>query len=68
MTTAKKRIYLVEDVDGNTNLVRAATKNQAVSHVVKNTFTARVPSQDELIKFSKDIPVEDAGDEGEASE
>lgn len=44
------RIYVVRDKDTNIHLVRAAHPQQAIGHVVKNQFEARVASQDDLVQ------------------
>lgn len=48
MATAT-RIYIVGSLNGTTRLIRAATPQQAISHVAHSQFTVRVPTQDELI-------------------
>ena len=60
MTTT--RIYSVFDSEvGVTHLVRAATKAQAVNHVVRSRFEANVATQEELILLmSNGVRVEDS--------
>lgn len=48
MATAT-RIYLVTNSAGVTRLVRATVASQAITHVAKSVFTAKVASQEELI-------------------
>lgn len=54
MATPKKRIYEVSCADDKlpTRLVRAQTRQQALAHVSKGTFTAVVPSQDRLMELA----------------
>lgn len=60
-----QRIYLVSN-GKDARLVRASNQAQAVRHVVRNTFTASVASQDELVDaLGKGIKVEDASEDGE---
>ena len=62
MATAT-RIYIVGSLDGSTRLVRAATPQQAISHVAHSQFTVQVPTQDELIEaVSKGASVENYKD------
>lgn len=62
MTT---RIYRVISAHGD-KLVRAASQAQAIRHVVANTYTAKVASQDDLITMLESgVKVEDAGAESE---
>jgi hypothetical protein len=45
------RVYAVTEQGSNAQrLVRAINKTQAVGYVARNKFTAKVASQDELIK------------------
>ncbi|MFN8758857.1 MAG: hypothetical protein ACK5XA_08615 [Tagaea sp.] len=47
---APSRIYLVKNTVLNSeHLVRAQLPSQAVRHVVGDQFTAKVPTQDELV-------------------
>lgn len=48
MATAT-RIYLVTNSAGAARLVRATVASQAITHVAKSVFTAKVASQEELI-------------------
>ena len=48
MATAT-RIYIVSTQDGTNRLVRATVASQAITHVAKSAFTARVASQDDLV-------------------
>ena len=47
------RIYIVGTVDGDTRLIRAKTKNQAMAHFLTNNITIKVASQDDLIDAMK---------------
>lgn len=47
---ATQRIYIVGTPNGETRLVRASIKQQALSHVANSTFTVRVASQDDLVQ------------------
>ena len=56
---ATQRIYIVGTPTGETRLVRASVKQQALSHVANSTFTVQVASQDDLVQaVSKGVPVE----------
>jgi len=58
---AKKRIYMVGSEATPTRLVKASSKVQAINHVVKSTFGAALPSQEELITLIQGgAQVEDA--------
>ena len=46
---ATQRIYIVGTPTGETRLVRASVKQQALSHVANSTFTVQVASQDDLV-------------------
>ena len=46
---ATQRIYLVGTPDGKTRLIRAALRQQALSHVANTMLTVRVASQDDLV-------------------
>ena len=46
---ASTRIYIVSTQDGTNRLVRATVASQAITHVAKSAFTARVASQDDLV-------------------
>ena len=57
------RIYLVENIDGTKKLVRAAAVSQAITHAAKQTFTARVASQDDIVlAMSNGVRVESYGE------
>ena len=45
-----ERIYTVGN-GGTVRLVKAATRQQALSHVAETTFLIRVASQDDLVKY-----------------
>ena len=63
---AQKRIYIVGTADNQPRLVRASGKAQAIGHVVRDTFAAVVPTQDELIKLvSSGVKVEETGDDND---
>jgi len=56
---ATQRIYIVGTPTGETRLVRASIKQQALSHVANSVFVVRVASQDELVQaVSKGVTVE----------
>ena len=56
---ATQRIYIVGTPTGETRLVRASVKQQALSHVANSVFVVRVASQDELVQaVSKGVTVE----------
>jgi transcription antitermination factor NusG len=56
---ATQRIYIVGTPSGETRLVRASIKQQALSHVANSTFTVQVASQDELVQaVTKRVQVE----------
>ena len=60
---ASKRIYIVRGPNGLTKLVKASVASQAITHVAKNQFTAKVASQDELVDaVSKGIDVDVYGE------
>jgi hypothetical protein len=57
------RIYIVTSTDGATRLVKATVASQAITHVAKNAFTAKVASQDDLVQaLSKGVKVETYGE------
>lgn len=74
-----KRIYLVniafdDKVQRPPRLVRASNQSQAIRHVAKGCITAKVASQDDLIKHlpggvevAGEEPVEETETEGEAA-
>ena len=43
------KIYIVETLDGDTRLIRAKTKHQALMHFARTNITVKVVGQDELI-------------------
>jgi hypothetical protein len=56
---ATQRIYIVGTHNGETRLVKASVRQQALSHVANHLFTVRVASQDDLIDaLGKGIKVE----------
>ncbi len=56
------RIYLVNGPTG-TRLVKAAVASQAITHVAKSAFSARVASQDDLVEaVSNGVKVETYGE------
>lgn len=63
---ASQRIYIVNGPTG-TRLVKAAVASQAISHVAKSEFSAKVASQDDLVQaLTEGIKVEAYGaDPGE---
>lgn len=68
MATAT-RVYIVSTQDGTNRLVRATVASQAITHVAKSSFTAKVPSQDELIaELSKGTKVENYGDTAQSEQ
>lgn len=57
------RIYLVKGPFAN-RLVKASTAAQAISHVIKPSYTAHVASQEDLVEaLSEGITVEIYGEE-----
>jgi hypothetical protein len=62
MATAT-RIYIVTSTEGVTRLVKATVASQAITHVAKNAFTAKVASQDDLVQaLSNGVKVETYGE------
>jgi hypothetical protein len=62
MATAT-RIYIVTSTDGTTRLVKATVASQAITHVAKNAFTAKVASQDDLVQaLGNGVKVETYGE------
>lgn len=59
---ATKRIYLVSPSDLNTGLrlVRATTRQQALSHVANSMFVVSVATQDDLVELLPETKVESA--------
>ncbi len=57
------RIYIVTTTDGATRLVKATVASQAITHVAKSAFSAKVASQDDLVEaVSNGIKVETYGE------
>ena len=44
------RIYIVGTPDGDVRLVRAKTKQQALTHIFTHNITIKVANQDELVE------------------
>jgi len=66
--TDNTRIYLVMGAPCGPRLIRAANKAQARNHVSRETLTAKLASQDDLIvAVNAGVKVEEAGDEAEAA-
>lgn len=66
MATAT-RIYIVSTQDGTNRLVRATVASQAITHVAKSAFTARVASQDDLVlELRNGTKVESYGETAQA--
>ena len=60
---ASQRIYIVNGPTG-ARLVKASVASQAISHVAKSAFSAKVASQDDLVEaLSNGIKVETYGAE-----
>ena len=65
MATAT-RVYIVTGPTGN-RLVKATVASQAITHVAKSAFSAKVASQDDLIAaLSKGTKVEVYGETAQA--
>lgn len=63
---AAQRIYIVNGPTG-TRLVKAAVASQAITHVAKAAFSAKVASQDDLVQaLSQGVAVEVYGEEAKA--
>jgi len=61
------RVYIVSTQDGTNRLVKASVASQAITHVAKSAFTAKVASQDDLIEeLSKGTKVETYGETAQA--
>jgi len=61
MSTPKRIYEVTHKPTGETRLVRAATKPQAIHHVSRGTHDAKVASQDRLVDLvSNGVKVEDA--------
>jgi hypothetical protein len=62
MATAT-RIYLVTTTDGAARLVKAAVPTQAITHVAKQVYSARIASQDDLVEaLNSGVKVETYGE------
>jgi hypothetical protein len=62
MATAT-RVYIVTGPDNTNRLVKATVASQAITHVAKSAFSAKVASQDDLIaELSKGTKVETYGE------
>lgn len=60
-----QRIYLVGSNDPAfpTRLIKAAVRQQALTHVAQSLFTVRVASQDDLVKaLTNGVKIENARD------
>jgi hypothetical protein len=65
MATAT-RIYIVTGPTG-TRLVKASAPSQAITHVARSVFDARVASQDDLVEaLSNGVKVETYGETAQA--
>ena len=61
------RVYIVNGPDGSNRLVKATVASQAITHVAKSAFSAKVASQDDLIaELSKGTKVETYGETAQA--
>lgn len=59
----QQRVYIVGTHDGETRLVKATIRQQALTHVANHLFTVRVATQDDLINaLSNGIKVENYKD------
>lgn len=60
---AATRIYLVTTESGTARLVKAAVPSQAITHVAKQVYSARIASQDDLVEaLSNGVKVESYGE------
>lgn len=60
---AATRIYLVTGSAGEVRLVKAAVPSQAITHVAKQSFSACIASQDDLVEaISSGVKVETYGE------
>ena len=63
---ATTRIYLVNGPTGS-HLVKASVASQAITHVAKSAFSAKVASQDDLVEaLSRGLKVEAYGETAQA--
>ena len=63
------RIYVISSLvpDAPKRLVRAASKAQAIGHCARSTFSASLPSQDELFALAgKGVKIETANEESQS--
>jgi hypothetical protein len=67
MATAR-RIYVVTNSTSGKRLVRSATGAQAIGHVVRSSYSAKVATQEEILELAKTHSVEDAGEQPAAGE
>lgn len=66
MATAT-RIYLVKSSNGETRLVKASVPSQAITHVAKQSLSARIATQDDLVEaLSNGVKVESYGETAQA--
>lgn len=66
MATAT-RIYLVKGSNGEVRLIKASVPSQAITHVAKQSFSARIASQDDLVEaLSNGAKVESYGETAQA--
>ena len=66
MATAT-RIYLVKSSGGEVRLVKASVPSQAITHVAKQSFSARIATQDDLVEaLSGGAKVETYGETAQA--
>ena len=57
------RIYIVTSTEGASRLVKAAVPSQAITHVAKQVYAARIASQNDLVEaISSGIKVEAYGE------
>ena len=55
----QQRVYIVGTHSGETRLVKASVRQQALTHVANHMFTVRVASQNDLIEaLGRGIKVE----------
>jgi hypothetical protein len=65
---AAQRIYTIQNRDKTvTRLVRATRKGPALAHVAASLFTAHQATQNDLEKYLKTTPIEEAGVEPAAA-
>lgn len=61
------RIYLVKGSNGEVRLVKASVPSQAITHVAKQSFSARIATQDDLVDaLSNGAKVESYGETAQA--